>query len=141
MRQRMMILAAFTAAAFAFSAQAGEPLQTPAVKTAAVTTVAGGLRAPTVVNGCGSCAANNSAFTVHNRHLGIGGGTVNPVGCGCWASEKTFLWGGCRQFFNPQHSCGRGCGGERNPCALPTYGPGYGAPANSCAGPFTYMNR
>ena len=36
----------------------------------------------------------------------IGEGCANPVGCGSCASEKTFLFGGCNQFFNAGNKCG-----------------------------------
>ena len=66
--------------------------------------------------------------------IAIGGGTANPVTCGCTASEKTFLFGSCRQFYNPTDTCGSsghggglfgrhgglGCGG----CVTPILGTG-----------------
>ncbi|CAN5379897.1 hypothetical protein BH11PLA2_BH11PLA2_44940 [soil metagenome] len=156
MRQRMMLLvAALVGFAASASAQAPlqAPLQKPAVNTAPIQQVRGSgtPTVPVVVNGCGSCATGDVAASKH--HLRIGAGTINPVSCGCLASEKTFMFGSCKQFFNPQNVCGGGCTaggcgngckgglGNRNPCALPTYGPGIGQPANNCVGPFTYMNR
>lgn len=35
----------------------------------------------------------------------IGEGCRNPVGCGNFASERTFLFGSCRQFFNAGYKC------------------------------------
>lgn len=144
MRQRMMILAAGLVVALASSAMAQAPLQTPVTKTGPVA-FAAGRTAPVVVNGSGGCAGSNAGYT--SRHcVGIGGGTASPVGCSCFAAEKTFLWGSCRQFFNPQHVCGNGgcgCGLDRfrNHCPRPTYGTGFGAPAANCQGTFTYLNR
>jgi hypothetical protein len=54
-------------------------------------------------------------------------GTASPVGCGCLASERTFLFGSCRQFYTPGRTCGGvgiayGCGGgecghgPKDPC-------------------------
>jgi hypothetical protein len=140
MRQRMMILGLLAFAAMPSFAADKAPLQASAGSAAAVTPAGGGK--PVVVNGCGSCASGSAAH-IHNRPFG--GGTVNPTGCGCWASERTFLWGGCKQFFNPQFSCGDGhCGkglGNRERCPVPTYGPGVGTPPNNCAGTFSYLNR
>lgn len=49
----------------------------------------------------------------------IGSGTANPIGCGCLAAERTFLFGGCKQFFTPGKTCcggglEYGCGGIHN---------------------------
>jgi hypothetical protein len=65
--------------------------------------------------------------------LFIGKGTANPVACGCLASERTFFFGGCRQFYTP----GRTCGG----CAL-DYGPGgvLGG-CDSCRHVTSFLNR
>ena len=77
---------------------------------------------PVVAYGTGCSAAPAHAHS-HSclSKLFIGGGTAQPNGCGCLASERTFLYGSCRQFFNPQNSCGAGCGGcwpvdRRTPC-------------------------
>jgi hypothetical protein len=98
-------------------------------------------------------------------HLFIGSGTANPVGCGCLASERTFLWGGCKQFFTPGRTCdgspmlfnrcgghghcggllggklGGGLFGGRERCPPPPYAAPYGVPADNCIGPFTYLDR
>jgi len=84
----------------------------------------------------------------------IGVGTANPIGCGCHASDKTFFWGSCRQFFTPgktccgeptlYNGCGGYCGGllgKHGNCPLPQYAVPYGTPANNCCGPFTYLER
>lgn len=61
---------------------------------------------PVVAHGDG-CAAPSSA----KAHRGlfsrvmIGAGTINPVSCGCTASERTFVFGSCKQFFNSQCDC------------------------------------
>ena len=49
----------------------------------------------------------------------IGSGTANPINCGCLAAERTFFFGGCKQFFTPGRTCGGssleyGCGGLYN---------------------------
>ena len=54
----------------------------------------------------------------------IGEGCANPITCGNWASERTFLFGSCKQFFNPGNKCGGGgCGSHNNPgpCSYSTY--------------------
>lgn len=65
--------------------------------------------------------------------LFIGKGTANPVTCGCLASERTFFFGGCRQFYTP----GKTCGG----CAL-DYGPGgVAGGCDSCRHLTSFLNR
>lgn len=59
--------------------------------------------------GCAAPGAHHTRAKSHAGKLFIGGGTANPVTCGCFASERTFIFGSCRQFYNPQHECGRGC--------------------------------
>ena len=78
-----------------------------------------GCAGPVVAYGDG-CAAP-TAHKAHSRKLLIGGGTINPVSCGCLASEKTFVFGSCKQFFNPTQTCNTGCNGcwpvdRRTPC-------------------------
>jgi hypothetical protein len=146
MRQRMMLLAA-AFVGFAITATAQAPLQSGPASKAPVQPVRGGSGAPAtpvVVQGCGSCASGGAVNAKHS--LIIGAGTINPVGCGCAASERSWMFGSCKQFFNPGNVCGGGCGGglgigNRNPCDLPKYGTGLGQPANNCAGPFTYTFR
>jgi hypothetical protein len=160
---RFLILAVGLAFASTAAAQSPAPLQTPFASNGTVAQVAGGGGcggcAPTVVNGSGGCAAHQVREGHKCQLFRFGGGTVNPVGCGCCASEKTFFWGGCKQFFNPQQTCGngngcgcgggKGCGrgfgggiggcfGER--CELTKYGPGIPA-GGTCNGPFSYTMR
>jgi hypothetical protein len=72
---------------------------------------------------CGGCDSDctSSKGRKHHRNGGglfhkaaIGEGCANPIGCGSCASEKTFLFGGCDQFFNPGDKCGHGMGGGCN---------------------------
>ena len=72
---------------------------------------------PVVAYGDG-CAAPSSHHKAHDRNrssvfgkLLIGAGTINPVSCGCLASERTFIFGSCKQFYNPTQEChgGGGC--------------------------------
>jgi len=76
---------------------------------------------------CGTPAASACHDGKHSKgggllgKFGIGVGTANPVSCGCLASERTFLFGGCKQFFTPGRTCngsaldyGAGCGGACN---------------------------
>jgi hypothetical protein len=77
--------------------------------------------------GCanGGCAAASAGPKTALHGLAIGAGCANPIGCGSPASEKTFVFGSCRQFYNPGNDC-RGffsCGGKH--CGQPlVYGPG-----------------
>jgi hypothetical protein len=68
--------------------------------------------APAAASSCNKCGKRS----VFDR-VRIGTGTANPVGCGCMASDRNFVFGGCRQFFTPGKTCGGadteyGCGGE-----------------------------
>jgi hypothetical protein len=71
--------------------------------------VAAGARVPANLD----CFGGNAPATTATRHnagflraLTPGPGTAMPLGCSCFAADKTFLWGSCRQFFNPQRTCG-----------------------------------
>ena len=64
--------------------------------------------------------------------LFIGSGTASPVACGCFAAEKTFMWGGCKQFFTPGKTCG-GCGLD--------YGPGGLGNCDNCHHVTSFLNR
>ena len=92
---------------------------------------------------CGGAGGHKPGlFSKLFGNYGIGAGTATPVTCGCHAADKTFVFGSCKQFFNPGNVCGSGCGfNGRNNCPLPTYAAPYGAPGNNCAGPFSYLNR
>ncbi len=81
---------------------------------------------PVVAYGDG-CAAPSSHHKAHDRNrllskFMIGAGTINPVNCGCLASERTFVFGSCKQFFNPKLECNGGCSGcwevDRRPPGL-----------------------
>ena len=59
-------------------------------------------------DGCAAPGASHARKRSHASKLFIGAGTINPVTCGCLASERTFAFGSCKQFFNPQDTCGAG---------------------------------
>lgn len=125
-----------------------------------------GSTAPIAAAPCGGCdsGCESSKGKKHHRNGGglfhkasIGEGCANPVGCGSCASEKTFLFGGCDQFFSAGNKCGHGgigggCGGSgchgggllgrlcgRGDCAIAPVGTG-GLSSPPCT--YTsYMNR
>ena len=126
-------------------APAGAPAAAPATAPAV---------SPVIVHGQGGCTncaapAGNCAscdpFEKCKKSLlsrgvfggaKIGAGCESPAGCGSFASERTFLFGSCKQFYNPGSDCGKhgglgggcGAGGCKN-CGLIPPGPGgYGAP-------------
>lgn len=147
MRARMMIIAAGLVAAFAASAPAQSPLQGPVAPRGPVALMAGGKVVGTSA-GCNGCSGQHLNDTSKCNVFRLNGGTVNPVGCGCWESEKTFFWGSCRNFFSPKQTCGNGCGNGggcldrfRNNCPLPIYGTGVNPTPHNCAGPFSYTFR
>jgi len=85
--------------------------------------------------GCSTCAPSAAVAGLYSRvvasPLTIGQGCANNPGCGSFASERTFLFGGCNQFFNAGNKCGRGgCGtgngsaggfGDTTPCKYGSY--------------------
>lgn len=66
---------------------------------------------------CNSCASSHGAANIL-----IGAGCANPIGCGSFASERTFHFGSCKQFFSPGNDCSL-CG-KRKPFEYPVFGPG-----------------
>lgn len=130
------------------------PAQTLPAAPATVHAPATTVYAPAVGCADGGCAPAAPAKHRLLDKLLIGSGTANPIGCGCCASEKTFFFGSCNQFFTPGkrcdgsptlYNCTSGtCGGlwgNKQRCPLPTYAQPYGQVPNNCAGPFTYLNR
>ena len=84
--------------------------------------------------GCSSCGSTGTVAgplsglhsRIANSPLTIGRGCANSVNCGTFASERTFLFGGCNQFFNAGNKCGGGCGnaggfGDTTPCKYGSY--------------------
>jgi hypothetical protein len=131
-------------------------LAAPAPHAIAPAPTAGGCCGSTPVahNACGNpCDSGCDAKgRKHGRSGGlfhkaaIGEGCANPVGCGSCASEKTFLFGGCNQFFNAGNKCGGGCGGGGlfgrlcgADCAIAPVGTG-GLNQPPCTY-FSYLNR
>ena len=86
------------------------------------------------VGGCSSeCAPTAASKRIAGRVLSpflIGEGCANPVSCGSFASERTFLFGSCKQFFNPGNKCGLGFG--HGGCAAYPLGTGGLGNHNTC---------
>lgn len=166
MRQRMMaklLAAAVGAAVMAGSAEAQQPALAPMPAAPVVQPAppqvapAYPVAAPAAVQPAGGCSTCGSAAAAADcgqtgkkhggglKGLGMGAGTALPIGCSCHAAEKTFVFGSCRQFFNPGNTCGpngTGCGlfGKQG-CPPVIYGPGGAGGSSNCNGPFTYLNR
>lgn len=93
--------------------------------------------------GCGTpapCADCGSAKPKHSL-LGkafIGSGTASPVGCSCFAAERTFLFGGCNQFFTPGKTCFGGA--KEYGCGSGECGGGFGHRDN-CKHITSFLNR
>lgn len=126
-------------------APAAFPRQTVSPASMTVAAPAGGCSscgaaaaAPTAgCSSCGSTAGPGLLASVHSRiassPLTIGRGCANNPGCGSFASERTFLFGGCNQFFNAGNKCGGGgCGTG--------YGPGGMGDGSACKYG-SYLNR
>lgn len=92
-------------AAPAAPAPAAAPAAAPAVSPIIVHGASG---CSTCAPACDPCGKSRSLFGggVFSS-LKIGSGCANPVGCGNFASERTFLFGGCKQFYNPGNDCGK----------------------------------
>lgn len=90
--------------------------------------------------GCSSCGSSQGSqgwSSLKSRLSLSQPGCLNPVGCGNWKTERTFIFGGCCQFFNCGKdcgSCGAGCGkgGYWSKCPGMIYGPGIGTGMNPC---------
>lgn len=131
MRKRIWswAIAAAVAVAGAANAQTPAPVPAPAAPPVAMPAPAGVASpapAPAVVSAAPAAACATPAVAdcapaaadcdpCKGGKLGrlfgavkIGEGCANPVDCGSCASEKTFLFGSCKQFFNPGNDCA-GC--------------------------------
>lgn len=89
---------------------------------------------PAPAGGCAGCAAPAAGRGGVLSGLTIGEGCRSEPGCGTFASERTFLFGGCNQFFNAGYKCtlcgrkdrgvypmGTGGLGVHTPCVYGTY--------------------
>ena len=128
-------LAATVGTAAAQSPWSPVPLGPPAFPRQTVSTVSMNVPVAEAGGGCSSCAPSagplsSLATRVGNSPLTIGRGCANNPGCGSFASERTFLFGGCNQFFNAGNKCGGGgCGtaygaggfGDTTPCKYGSY--------------------
>jgi len=158
MRVRLLAAAAALIGLVSFaSAQAPVPSTLPAIPSAAPAPVAAppgmmlvpvppaqapvAAPAPVVVQAPAGCAtpapaaASDCGPKVRSNLLSrklIGCGTANPVGCGTLATERTFLFGGCNQFFTPCRTCG---GSEIE------YGSGGLGDKDNCKRHSSYHNR
>ena len=152
--RRTLLAAAFGLVGGSAYAQAPKPMPPSAVPGTYVQQVQGApapLMAPAspfvalpATPGCGSpgCdpAWGNAEAAPRHRIAGrllnpflIGEGCKAPVGCGNLCSERTFIFGSCKQFFNAGEKCGRGCLGGFGNCAAYPLGTGGLGDHNSCA--------
>jgi hypothetical protein len=138
MRQRMWrsILALSIGAAISATAAAQTPAaQAPAASAAPVVVVS-----TSGCNGCGQPASSCDSCGKAGKHHGggvfrIGAGCASTAGCSSCKQERTFLFGGCHQFFNAGNDCGRGFGHGGGGVV---YGPRAISPPCTY---FTYLNR
>ena len=139
MRQLFLALlgvAATVATAAAQSPWSPAPLGPPAFPRQTVSPASMNVPVAEVGGGCSSCGGGSVgsglAARVVNSPLTIGRGCANNPGCGSFASERTFLFGGCNQFFNAGNKCGGGgCNsygngsvggfGDTTPCKYGSY--------------------
>jgi hypothetical protein len=90
----------------------------------------------------GNAPATNASRYNHGflKALTPGPGTEMPLGCSCFAANKTFLWGTCKQFFNPTRTCGGAatgyncstCGDGSCGMGVAGYGGGRGCAGGAC---------
>jgi hypothetical protein len=111
------------AAQHVVTAPAFAPRSVPNLAGPPAGAVAGGVA---LAGGCSTCGPKGHGL----GGLAIGAGCENPVTCGNCATEKTFLFGSCRQFYSPGRDCGgHGRGGHawhglKNPLLYGTAGLG-----------------
>ncbi len=106
---------------------------------------------PVVVQGpgcaAGDCGPKTNKSVLH-KALFIGQGCESPIGCSNLAAERTFIFGSCRQFFNPGNDCGShagkfgGCAGTgfAGSGGCKSCGGG-GSEKHPCQGVTSYLNR
>ena len=118
------------------------PLAAQPVTPAPLMTAAPAPYATPTYGGCSTeCAPTATSKRLAGRIVSpftIGEGCANPVSCGNFASERTFLFGSCRQFFNPGNKCGHSWG--LHGCATSPLGTGGLGNHNSCEYG-THLNR
>jgi len=140
MRPLFLALCAVVASSAVASTQAPwspSPLAPPAIQRETISPVA--LAGGSAAAGCAGCGVSTAASPgplaglharVASSPLTIGQGCANSPNCGSFASERTFLFGSCRQFFNAGNKCGGGCGGgngsiggfgDGSPCKYGSY--------------------
>lgn len=102
----------------------------------------GAVAAPAPCGGCDSCGHGHGKWAgLHARAAAcpgtIGAGCANPIGCSNWASDRTFVFGSCNQFFGAGGKCGGhwGFGG----CATGPLGTGISSCGPCVYG--SYLNR
>ena len=88
---------------------------------------------PAVAAPCSTCgkSGKKAGGGLLSKFL-IGEGTATPIGCGCLAAERTFMFGGCRAFHTPGRTC-NGSGIE--------YGPGGMGYYDNCKSVGSFINR
>ncbi len=89
-----------------------------------------GCATPVATTACNTCGPTTRSSIV--SRVTIGCGTANPVSCGTFASERTFLFGSCNSFFTPCKTCGG---------AAIEYGSGGMGPKDGCKHITSYLNR
>jgi hypothetical protein len=84
--------------------------QTPSFVTAAGCSHCG-TREVSSFGAAGGPAAPKGVLGAVAYPFTIGEGCRNPVGCGTFASMRTFQFGSCSQFYTPGNKCGLCAGG------------------------------
>ena len=131
MLPRIRMLAAAVLGLIGSAGMAAEPAA-PASKAAGSDIVQVGWDGPPAPAGCAGGAAPAGRGGLLGG-LTIGEGCRSTPGCSSFASERTFLWGGCNQFFNAGYKCklcgrnrgaspvGAGGLGDHCPCVYGSY--------------------
>jgi len=103
-------------------------------------TVAGPvIAAPAAGASCGCTTSVAPSLGLFQRLLypvTIGEGCRSDVNCSSFAAERTFMFGSCRQFFNPGNKCNL-C---NKPAPYTIHGPGGLGNQNNCVYG-TFLNR
>lgn len=133
MRARFRIIAIAVIGLMGSTAIAAESASAPQTDSAIVQAGWGDPVVPAA--GCDTCAPARHHGGLLSG-LTIGEGCRNSAGCGNLATARTFMFGGCNQFFNPGYKC-RLCGRSRGSAPV-----GAGGLGDHCPCVYgTYLNR
>jgi len=106
------------------------PVVVPSMQPMMVVAPSSSYATPVAASACSTCGPTARSSLVSRAFIGCG--TANPVSCGTFASERSFLFGSCNAFYTPCRTCGG---------AAIEYGSGGMGPKDGCRHITSYTNR